>query len=259
MNTDPPTFDQVGLLRTFHCLAEYELVLESPGLTGAADTAQKLNLTRICDDLELRARQLHIHSSLAQIERFRFELSHDDITHAKLHRLCESLRERIEDDLTAIKFLYIPPYRAGLYENPLLGMDDVLTEFPSVRDDLVESSECYSLGRFPASVFHLMRAFEPCLKAIARELGLDRHFPSWDAYLKAFPEAYEAKFPAKSASDGTMREFYSGVTTYLIAMKNAFRNPTMHKIAATYNERQALDVRQSVHGFMRHLATKLKE
>lgn len=104
-----------------------------------------------------------------------------------------------------------------------------------------------------------MRALEPCLGALSRELGVVKHSPTWKAYLSAFPNAIALKFTNKNAADNEMRIFYSGVTERLTAIKDAWRNPTMHSIAATYNERQALDVRNSVGGFMRHLASKLKE
>lgn len=258
MTFDPPTFDQTGMLIAMRLLSSFELAFEQ----NAADLAEehhKKNLIRICDDLEIRCRKLGIQASVAHIDRIRFEFPHAGITYGELYRLSEGLRQRIEDELRAINFLYVPLHRAGLYADPLNGRKDVVDAFPSVRDDLVESSKCYALGRFTGSVFHLMRALEPCLGAVSKELGVMKHSPTWNAYLSAFPNAIAAKYPAKNATDGEMRIFYSGVTQNLASIKDAWRNPTMHSIAATYDERQALDVRNSVGAFMRHLATKLKE
>ena len=43
-----------------------------------------------------------------------------------------------------------------------------------------------------------------------------------------------------------------------MAVKDAWRNPTMH-VEITYTEEMALDVFRHVQAFMRHLATKLSE
>ncbi|HTE83781.1 MAG TPA: hypothetical protein VK821_03540 [Dehalococcoidia bacterium] len=52
--------------------------------------------------------------------------------------------------------------------------------------------------------------------------------------------------------------FFSGATAFLMAVKDAWRNPTVH-VEINYDEEKALDVWNSVKAFMRHLATKLGE
>ena len=44
----------------------------------------------------------------------------------------------------------------------------------------------------------------------------------------------------------------------LPAVKDAWRNPTMH-VRIDYTEEQALDIYGNVRGFMQHLATRLSE
>jgi hypothetical protein len=53
-------------------------------------------------------------------------------------------------------------------------------------------------------------------------------------------------------------EFFSGAALTLYAVKDAWRNPTMH-IEAQYKQLQALDVLNSVAAFMRHIAAIVKE
>lgn len=177
----------------------------------------------------------------------------------RLQSRIEELKDVLTDEMEAHLFLWIPFNKARIYANPLIGLEEVVGKFPSAKDELFESGQCYGLSRFTGSVFHLMRAIGPFLAAISRELGPLKHCPSWDAYIKAFTYAISAKYSGKTAQDKERREFYSGIAAHLSSIKDAWRNPTMHEIAKTYNEQQALDVRHAACAFMRHLATKLKE
>jgi len=182
-----------------------------------------------------------------------------DIKCRDFYHLMEELKLRIEDELQSQLFLWVPISRSGIYSNPLTSLEEVVAKFPSARRELEESGKCYAVGRFTASVFHQMRALEPFLAVISRELGVVKHSPTWAAYLSAFSPAIEAKYPGKIPANTEIRNFYSGATGYLSGMKNAFRNPTMHDVDIVYTEEEARDVRNAVGAFMRHLATKLKE
>lgn len=111
MNYDPLNFDQVGMLTAFRFLCEFALAFDA-NAPEKADDGSKQNLIRICDDLQIRCTHLKLDSSLSQLERIRFEMPHTDITFGDLHSSCEKLRERIEDELKARKFLFIPPASA---------------------------------------------------------------------------------------------------------------------------------------------------
>ena len=54
------------------------------------------------------------------------------------------------------------------------------------------------------------------------------------------------------------RLFYEGPVAHLDAVSVAWRNPSMH-LDQSYDEERTLDILAVVRGFMRHLATKLKE
>ena len=171
----------------------------------------------------------------------------------------EMFEKLIHVEMESELFLWVPSMRAEAYSNPLSGLEEVAITFPSTRREIEESGKCFAVGRFTASVFHQMRALEPFLAVISRELGVVKHSPTWSAYLSAFSPAIEAKYPGKIMANTEIRNFYSGVTGYLSSIKNAFRNPTMHDIDIVYTEEEARDVRNAVGAFMRHVATKLKE
>ena len=180
----------------------------------------------------------------------------DNVTLAmRLGEINRLIHSEMEESL----FLWIPADRAAVYLQPLAGMEQVIKNYPSAQGEIILSSLAYSVGCFTASVFHQMRALEVFLAVISRELGVVKHSPTWGAYLSAFPKAIEAKFPNRNAADKEMQEFYNGVSAHLSSIKNAWRNPTMHEIAKDYTQGQALDIRHTAAGFMRHLNTKLKE
>ena len=114
------------------------------------------------------------------------------------------------------------------------------------------------LGR-DACVFYLMRVLEVGLRALGSSLNnptLDpKHNPSWEAILKKCDD--ELAKPMKSCPQWKTDDlFYSKATANLRAIKNAWRNPTMH-VEISYEADEAEDVFNAVRGFMRHLSTKL--
>ena len=99
-----------------------------------------------------------------------------------------------------------------------------------------------------------MRIIEFGLKIIARELSIPTDANrTWDAILRKIKDAVESQHHRDAWVD-----FYNGLIGRLYAVKDAWRNPTMH-IERTYAEEEALDIFNHVASFMRHLATKLKE
>jgi hypothetical protein len=103
---------------------------------------------------------------------------------------------------------------------------------------------------------------EAALRVLAKTLNdprLDpKRNPSWDSILKKCREELEKdrlkRAPEWAADDA----YFSGAAARLLAVKDAWRNPTMH-VETNYDEESALDVWNHVRAFMRHLATKLKE
>jgi hypothetical protein len=82
--------------------------------------------------------------------------------------------------------------------------------------------------------------------------------PSWESILKKCDD--ELKLPLEDRSPEWRKDdgFYSEATGNLRAVKNAWRNPTLH-IDRSYDPERSLDILQAVKGFMRHLAERLSE
>ena len=224
-----------------------------------------LNEPNVCAWLELVSkycREIGLIQSAKCTERITKELSTRETALRDIKSPLDGLQKLINSELEEELFFHVNAEYAKYHHQPF-GFDrdgaKPSEAFPSTVSEIEEAGNCLALSRPTACVFHLMRALEPCLCVLSRELSVVKHSPTWHAYLSAFPDAIKANFPAKNAADGEMREFYSGVTERLTWIKDGWRNPTMHSIEATYTESQAVDIYNAVGAFMRHLATKLKE
>jgi hypothetical protein len=179
----------------------------------------------------------------------------------ELARECAILRKRIDDQLAGRFFFAIPGDHRDYYEQklPLFG-PTVQEEFPSAGFDIEEAGKCFALGRYTACVMHLMRVLEVGMDALKVETGIASYSPTWkvalDQILKTTSTKNEKdKTPEERAKDGFIRD----AVHYLTGVKDAVRNPVMHKVARTYTDETAKEVIASVRAFMRHLATRLSE
>jgi hypothetical protein len=127
-------------------------------------------------------------------------------------------------------------------------------------NDIEEAGKCLALNRNTACVFHLMRVMEVGLRALGASLHDPRidpkRNPTWDAILKKGDEELLKPLAQRAAEWQTDEAFFSTAHASLRAVKDAWRNPTMH-VERIYDDEAALEVWNAVRGFMRHLASKL--
>ena len=96
-----------------------------------------------------------------------------------LHSDLRVLREVLQDEMQRQHFYRYPANMASL----VLSFDDdwkeVLTKFPSARNDAFEAVDCVALGKGTAAVFHLMRTLEHGLRALAKDVGKSFDVQNW--------------------------------------------------------------------------------
>jgi hypothetical protein len=172
------------------------------------------------------------------------------------------LQRSIERELRANTFLFIEDHRRGLFNGEHSFGDSVIESFPSALFDIQEAGKCLALSRHTACVFHLMRTLEVGLRALGRSLNdstLDPKInPSWEKILSRCDDEQRLPLAKRSAEWRSDEKFFSAATANLRAVKDAWRNPTMH-VEQKYNEEEAREIYSAARGFMRHLATKLSE
>lgn len=171
------------------------------------------------------------------------------------------LQGRMRDELSHMEiWLVTKEERRWLKSDPF--GPNVAANFHPMRDDLEEAAKCLAFGRGTACVFHLMRVMEVGLRALGASLNdetLDpKRNPSWDAILKRCDHQLTLQIKDRSAEWRVDNDFYAEAVAQLHAVKDAWRNPTMH-IERSYMPDQAEDVWNAVGAFMRHLSKKLSE
>lgn len=214
---------------------------------------------KLLDDIASECRALDFEAIQPQIDRMRHTTKPEcDAKHAVAG--LRDLRERIQDTLLSRQFLYVAPGVATYFDAPLVEWDDVPDKFPSAMHDIEEAGKCLALERHTACVFHLMRVLEVGLKAQAKELGAVVPREEWGHYI----DHIEAKIRGISSANpkpSDWREtehFHSEASAHFRALKNAWRNATMHG-RGTYGGEQARTIYENARGFMRHIASKLAE
>lgn len=129
---------------------------------------------------------------------------------------------------------------------PLFGAE-VASAFPKAAEDIEEAGKCMALGRYTATVFHLMRAMEVAAQALAGKLGVANLDREWGKLLSDMKTKIEA-LPL-----GQDRNRWSENHSLLYHVKQAWRNDVMHP-KATYTEAQAQEVFNAVDSYLRNLA-----
>lgn len=181
----------------------------------------------------------------------------------KLSEAWNELSGRLNDELSASLLMFIEPDKAHLYTKPDLFGPEVTDKFPSAIQDIEEAGKCLATGRNTAAVFHAMRALEIGLRTLGRSLNdpsldPDKN-PTWERILGRGDRELNAKQVADRSPEWRAKpEFFAEAIANLRAVKTAWRNPTMH-VRGVYDEERALDIFGAVRGFMRHLATELRE
>lgn len=215
-------------------------------------------------DIEKQCDAVGLACSVLQIQRVigMFGVADSEtIQHANIVERIHEISVRIQDELSLYLFLQMPSSKLAFYTEPRnqFGVK-VLDKFPVVVADVESAGKCFATGNYTASVFHLMRVMECGLRALGgslndESLSPDRN-PNWETILRKCTD--ELNKPASKRSDEWRlhEHFYSTATANLRAVKDAWRNPTMH-IDQVYDEDQSLAVWNAVKAFMRHLSERL--
>jgi hypothetical protein len=168
-------------------------------------------------------------------------------------------------------FLRVADDRGDFVDKDNLFGDQVVTAFRSAARDIKESGNCLAAECNTAAVFHLMRAAEVALRAIAtdRQVSFANKPLSqqeWGTILGALEGVLrqmrldDAKKWLDPASREAQIQFYNDAVQELRAFNEAWRRYISHAdIAAFYDRDQAASIVNHVRAFMQKLATRISE
>jgi hypothetical protein len=185
---------------------------------------------------------------------------YNDLADTKVGFACRILRMETEGR----KFLQIDDedlYRKGA---SLFG-PDVAIKFPTDGAfEIDEAGKCLAVGRSTACVFHLMRVLEIGVKATSTCLGIPNPVKdaerNWGVMLRKIKDEMERRNKAAPPqwSVAGDRDFFAEIYVSLDAVRNVWRNATMH-VENKYIPEEAEHILAAVRGFMRKLASRLDE
>jgi hypothetical protein len=201
-----------------------------------------------------------LNRSIERLGRF-LNLKTDTLTLQRLAWELDELWQAIKRDLFARTFIHIPPGADEYLNREALFGPLVNEKFPKAVDDIREAGSCYATGNYTASVFHLMRAVEYGLRALAKKLKVKLPKPvdltEWGGLLAAIEvEIKKIELSPRTHKRDRDLEFFHGAAAQFRHFKNAWRNHVMHT-RSMYDERQAMSVMAHVREFMQHIATRV--
>lgn len=181
------------------------------------------------------------------------------------------IRHCLIDELEKRKFLYVRPDHSNFVDSDALFGDPVKQAFPSAARDLKEAGNCLAADGGTGSVFHLMRAAEFALRALARDRDLafkDKPLEDkqWGEILSALEgkltvlrNADRKSWALAEARDAQIR-FYNEVVQELRGFNDAWRRHISHAdTQAFYESDTALGILKHVRAFMQKLSVKIPE
>jgi hypothetical protein len=237
--------DQVRLLRPNDAI---EVNLK--GLEKMKEPLQRLR--PLLEEIELPL-------SIDSFDRLRKLIETADLTPNQIRDNIIELQGRIRDELSHIELWLITKEESRFLKTDPFG-PEIPNKFAPARDDIEEAGKCLAYARGTACVFHLMRVMEVGLRALGASLNdprLDpKRNPSWDSILKKCDDELSKRLQDRCAEWQQDDAFYSTAAAQLHAVKDAWRNPTMH-VERKYTPEEAEEVWNAVRGFMRHLAKRL--
>ncbi len=189
--------------------------------------------------------------------RARDHINIPDITIGQCRDYIVQVRDRLPDELAQTCLLSLSPREAALFDpsEPLFGTE-VEDAFPSASFDISEAGKCRAIGRWAATVMHLMRALEPAIHSLQRAVGVSVPKEQWDQIINQIESSI--RNITKKTHTPDEEQWFSEAATHFRVIKNAWRNYAMHG-RDTYDEERASAIYDSVRAFMRHLASRLKD
>lgn len=175
------------------------------------------------------------------------------------------VRNSLLKELISRQFVPISKDRTDYAENRALFGDCVKSAFPSADSDIRECGNCLTVETWSAAVFHLMRAVEHGLRALARDrrIALPKKavldLATWETIIRELEKTEIAiqGYPATLAREAQF-EFYHGAMMEFKRFKNKFRNRIMHT-REDYDRDEAHSAFTHVRAFMQILATRIAE
>lgn len=228
---------------------------EAGAAITSVDDGVILLLQARLNDMQPTLVNLDMKTSLKHLVRMQQEI--DTVSSfEEVLRFVQELEQRIHDELEDRIFLSIQAGDAIYYNNKCLFGEDVARLFPTAVFDIEEAGKCLACGRYTAAIFHLMRILEDGVHKLGSKLvpTVSLNNLTWGTMLQQHIQPAIRSLPTTTKEETEYRDKCQDIHASLCAVKDAWRNPTMHKVATTYTEEAAKEIFVASRTFMRKLA-----
>jgi hypothetical protein len=184
----------------------------------------------------------------------------DTISQADMKARAYELRQVVWDEMEEHLFVWIPAERASFYSKDaeaILGAQ-CCARFPSIKREVEESGKCYAVGRYTASAFHLTRAAEAGVQALAKAIKFKPPHNQWSLVFERMKKEYDTPPAQRPKHWKTHGRFLTMVWSDLVLAAKVWRNDIAH-LVAIYTEEQAKELLEVLPKLLRDLATKMDE
>jgi hypothetical protein len=172
------------------------------------------------------------------------------------------IREQLEYELANRQFVYIPAENTEFFKEAYPLSEDVKRKSSPARTELSNAYACLAVDLHTAAVFHLIRATEWGMRAIAEHVGAS--FPDkplewaeWNNLIDQIRSKGNAVVESlgKGPDKDSAMEFYSSVVSSLEHLKQ-IRNPLMHT-RRSFKRAAALAVLEEVRSFLSTVSERI--
>jgi hypothetical protein len=195
------------------------------------------------------------------------DFDHADILETKKNALASILRDlpRLREECSALGLrASVAQSEQDFYEHPEAQWKSAIERFPAARDDMEEASRCYSLERYGACVFHLMRITEAAVIELGRTVDPTDHKPQFSSVLKKIDHLVnDTKWNDWPEIARPYKNLFTEALPRLYAVKDSWRDKATHfelKIVPTsamLSRERALDIYNCTVSLLRLLAEQM--
>ena len=213
----------------------------------------------ILDSIAKSCGNISLKQSALATKRLHGELGEHMSKEALITNL-RSVTQLIHSEMETQLFLWVPEHRSEWFSKDaetILGAE-CCARFPSAQREVEESAKCYAAGRFTASAFHLTRATEAGVKALAKAINFTPPNDNWTLVFRQMGNEFKLPQTQRPAHWQTHGDFLEDIWADLRAVSKAWRNDIAH-LVDTYTEEEAKGLLDVIPIFLRHLATKMDE
>ena len=239
-------------------IAEHPEIMERAAFSEERAAKSAKTYRDFADALE----ELKLPASAARCREISDRLSRLPVTSIDINKMIPELSGRMVAEMESFVFHYVPHELARYYGKTDLFGPKITTNFFSAAYDVEEAGNCLALERPTACVMHLMRVLESARDAIALGVGVPvtavRGVASWEQLLRLIRDRIEQNNKTSIPAWTNSRSFYENALAYLHAVKDAWRNPSMH-LDRKYTQEEAESIFVAVRNLMRNLAEHLNE